>query len=316
MKAPAFLRSRAARTGVALAATLPLLAACGSAEQTEAEGETITFAAIPAESSDTLESTYENIVELLEQETGHPVEFQHAADYAAVVEGQRAGQIDISAFGPFTYVIAKDSGVPIEAVAAPSDAADQPPTYTSLAYVPADSDIQSIEDLEGKNVCFVDVASTSGYLVPTKGLQDAGLDIDADLTAVIAGGHDASLLGASAGDCDAAFSHDTMLGTLTETGQIEEGELRPIWESDPIVEYPIALNTETLDEELQETIRTAIQEKANKPALVEAGICDSEEDCALPEETGWGYLAVEDSDFDFIRNICETTNADACQATA
>lgn len=57
-----------------------------------------------------------------------------------------------------------------------------------------------------------------------------------------------------------------------------------------------------------------IREHANKPALVAAGICESEEDCALPEETGWGYLPVDDSDFEPIRELCEVTQAEACRS--
>ena len=284
------------------------LAACGSA----AAGETITFAAVPAESSATLEQTFGNITELIEQETGVTVEFQNASDYAAVIEGMRAGQVDVGSFGPFSYVIAKDSGVDIDPVAAPTNDPGVTPAYTSLAYVKQGSDISSLEDLTGKTVCFVDQASTSGFLVPMKGLMDVGVDMDADIEQVLAGGHDASLLSLEAGSCDAAFAHDTMLKTLEESGQIEPGALRSVWESDPIPEDPITVNTGSLSPELAEQITTVIREKANKPALVDAGICESEEDCTLPEETEWGYLAVEDSDFDSIRQLCDVTQAEAC----
>ncbi|MFB9072141.1 phosphate/phosphite/phosphonate ABC transporter substrate-binding protein [Citricoccus parietis] len=292
------------------AASIPLLAACGSSES----AETLTFAAIPAESSASLESDYSNITELIEQETGITVEFQNASDYAAVIEGQRAGQIDIASYGPFSYVIAKDSGVNLDPVAAPTSDKDQEPAYTSLAYVAADSDIQDLADLQGKKVCFVDAASTSGYLVPMKGLLDEGIDLETDLEAILAGGHDASLLSLDSGSCDAAFAHDTMLNTLVTSGQIEEGAVRPVWESEPIIEDPIALNLDTIEPELAEQITTVLQEKGNKPALVEAGICASEEECELPEEIEYGYLPVDDSDFEPIREICAATDADACHS--
>lgn len=300
---------RAGITAATVALAAGTLAACG----TDSSGETITFAAVPAESSSTLESTFENVTALIEQETGAKVEFQNASDYAAVIEGMRAGQVDIASFGPFSYVIARDSGVDMEPVVAPTNDVDEAPAYTSLAYVRQDSDIQGIDDLRGRTVCFVDQASTSGYLVPMKGLMDSGLDLDADLTPVLAGGHDASLLSLDAESCDAAFAHNTMLTTLENSGQVEQGAFRSIWESDPITEDPIAVNRSTLDPELADKITTVLREKANKPALVEAGICSSEEDCVLPEETGYGYVPVSDADFDPIREICEQTDADACK---
>lgn len=290
---------------------LPAVAACGSGDA--ATNDTLTFAATPAESSQSLQSDFANIIELLEQEAGVSIEFQNASDYAAVIEGQRAGQIDMASYGPFSYVIAKDSGVDIEAVVAPTNDKDAAPAYTSLAYVRADSDIDSLDDIDGQEVCFVDAASTSGYLVPMKGLMDAGKSMDDDMQQVLAGGHDASLLSLESGNCDVAFAHDAMLDTLVASGQLEDGALRSIWESDPIPEDPIALSN-SIDPEVIERITTVLREKANKPALVEAGICDSEDDCVLPELIEYGYLPVTDEDFDSIRELCEETKADACNS--
>src|SRR5699024_11574877 len=86
---------------------------------------------------------------------------------------------------------------------------------------------------------------------------------------------DASLLSLESGNCDVAFAHDAMLDTLVASGQLEDGALRSIWESDPIPEDPIAVSN-SIDPEVIERITTVLREKANKPALVEAGICDSE----------------------------------------
>lgn len=301
------LRSLVALTAVTTGAGL--LTACGSADS----AETITFAAVPSESSASLATSFEKITHLLEQEIGATVEFQNASDYAAVIEGMRAGQIDVASFGPFSYVIGKDSGINMEPSVSPTNDPDQPPAYTSLAYVREDSDIETADDLRGRTVCFVDAASTSGFLVPMKGLMDAGIDMDNDITQVLAGGHDASLLSLDSGNCDAAFAHDTMLTTLENSGQIEPGAVRPIWESDPITEDPITINYDSLGQEKGDQIDQILREKANKPALVEAGICDSGEDCVLPEEIEYGFVPVDDSDFDAIREICAVTDAEACR---
>lgn len=310
MAMSSIFRSRTGRAAITAVVALPLLAACSGSAQAE---DTITFAAVPSESSDTLETSFENVTALLEQETGKDIEFQNASDYAAVIEGMRAGQIDVASFGPFAYVISKDSGIDMEPVVAPTHEQDEAPAYTSLAYVREGSDIEDLEDIQGRDVCFVDAASTSGYLVPMKGILDADMDMDSDMTPVMAGGHDASLLSLASENCDVGFAHDTMLQTLESSGQIEPGSLVPMWESEPITEDPIAVNNESLSPELAEQITTILQEQANIPALVEAGICSSEEECSLPEEIEFGYVPVEDTDFDAIREICEATDADACQ---
>lgn len=313
-------KSTIVRSVAAAAALLAVSAvsACGeSAESTAAtsgESDVLTFAAVPAEASASLSSDFAHIIALIEQETGKTVEFQNATDYAAVIEGQRAGKIDIASYGPFSYVIARDSGVALDPLAAPTSDPDVSPAYTSLAYVRADSDITDLADAEARTLCFVDLASTSGYLVPTKGLLDVGLDPAADITPVMAGGHDASLLALDSGQCDIAFAHDTMLNTLEGRGEIQPGALKAVWESDEIPEDPIAVNTETVDADTVAKIDEALRTKANKPALVEAGICESESDCELPEEIEWGYLPVDDSDYDPIRDICDVTKAEACQS--
>lgn len=312
MATPPFLRSRTARSLTAGLLALPLLAACGGSSGS-GDDDTITFAAVPAESSSTLESSFENITKLIEEETGKTVEFQNASDYAAVIEGMRAGQIDAASFGPFAYVIAKDSGINIDPAAAPTNDADKDPAYTSLAYVKKGSNIKSMSDLKGKKTCFVDAASTSGYLVPMKGLQDEGIDLDKDLEPVMSGGHDASLLTLSSGDCDVAFAHDAMLTTLEKSGQVDKGSLESIWESEPITEDPIAVNKDALDADTAAQLTDVLREKANVPAMVDAGICSDEDDCVLPEEITYGYKEVTDADFDSIRDICEATEADACK---
>ncbi|AZA09981.1 phosphate/phosphite/phosphonate ABC transporter substrate-binding protein [Corynebacterium pseudopelargi] len=305
---------RATTATVASIAALGLFAGLSACSSDGSDSEkSVTFAAVPAESSQTLESTYSNLAKLIEQEAGVKVKFQNAADYAAVIEGQRAGQIDIASYGPFSYVIAKDSGVDIEPVAAPTNNKDEAPAYRSVAYVKKGSEIKDLKDVKGKKVCFVDAASTSGYLVPSEGLLSEGIDPKDDVEPVMAGGHDASLLGLDSGQCDVAFAHDSMLKTLEKSGQIKPDSVQDIWTSNPIPEDPIVLNTSTLDPEVADKIRDAIQTKANKPELVKAGICSSEQDCVLPEEIEYGYLPVTDADYNSIRKICEVTKADACK---
>ncbi|MEL4357094.1 MULTISPECIES: phosphate/phosphite/phosphonate ABC transporter substrate-binding protein [unclassified Luteococcus] len=303
------------RALLAVMALLLPLSACGqsAADKSSDSGkDTLVFAAVPAETSTSLKSTFEPLVKLLEKETGNKVEFQDATDYAAVIEGQRAGKIDIASYGPFSYKIAKDGGVPITPAVAPVNTKGDKPNYTSLAYVKKGSAIRSLDDVRGKKVCFVEAASTSGYLVPLEALLSKKIDPKTGIKPIYAGAHDASLLSVNSGQCDVGFAHDAMLTTLTGKKQIADGALTPIWESEPIPEDPIAINTKTVDAETVTKITTALQTKANKPALVEAGICASEKECVLPEEIGYGYVAVTDADYDPIRKICEVTKAEAC----
>lgn len=307
---------------VAAAVLMLGLAACGeSADEPTTEaaegsgspgGESLVVAAVPAEESSNLESQFDILGELIGDEIGSSVEFQSATDYAAVIEGLRAGQIDIAFLGPFSYVIAKDQGVPIEPLAAVAESADVDPGYYSIGWVASDSDITDISGFKGQRVCFVDAASTSGFLYPSGGLIEADIDPEDDVKPVMSGGHDASMLSIDSGQCDAGFAYEAMEGQLTESGQLEEGAVKEVWRSPLISGSPMVVNTDTVDADMVEQLKAVFSEKANKPYLIEAGICSDESSCPMPEDSEYGLKSVEDADYEGVRQMCEVTQAEAC----
>jgi len=310
-----FMRRSFAAAAVGAAAVLAL-SACGSSAADSAgsgDPETLVLASIPSEDSESLQQQYKLVGDVIEKETGIPVEFQNATDYAAVIEGQRAGKVQIAGYGPFSYVTAKDAGVATTPIAVPVDAADAEPGYKSYAITKAGSNIKSLADCRGKTVCFVDPSSTSGYLYPSAGLLEAGIDPQKDVTPVFAGGHDASVLAVVSGQCDAGFAYDTIVDkVLVEKGQIKPGDVDVLWKSETIAASPIAISTD-LSPELQGKLTDIFRTKLNRPALVAAGYCTDESGCALPEGVEYGYVAVDDAFYDGVRKVCDITKAAACQ---
>lgn len=61
------------------------------------------------------------------------------------------------------------------------------PHYGSSFFVKADSRFNKLEDLEGQRIALKDVGSTSGHIIPSQMLVQAGLDLDRDLNIVMAG---------------------------------------------------------------------------------------------------------------------------------
>ncbi|WP_188711455.1 phosphate/phosphite/phosphonate ABC transporter substrate-binding protein [Microbacterium faecale] len=318
------ISTRTKRTSLVALAGVGLLALAGCAgtaadETADSAGgndwpDTLTFAQIPSESATSIAESNAPIIDALEQELGLTIEMQEATSYAAVIEALRAGQVDIGSMGPFSYVVAADSGAGVVPVGALADSPDEAASYRSYGIVPAGSDITSLADFAGKNVCFVDQTSTSGFLFPSAGLLEEGIDPTSDVEAVFAGGHDASALSVADGTCDAGFAFDTMVThELIGSGQLEEGALEVVWESEDIPNSPTVVSDQ-LPQDLQDEITRVFQEQINKPALVEMGICDSEEDCELPEESAYGFIAVEDSLYDGIRAVCDITESESCVA--
>ncbi|MFD6896972.1 phosphate/phosphite/phosphonate ABC transporter substrate-binding protein [Rhodococcus sp. NPDC060086] len=323
MRSHSYRRATAAvglATGLALALT-----ACGGSgsdpDALNAQGfpEILTLGAIPAENSSDLKSSYEPLLAMLEDETGSTVEFVQASDYAGVVEGMIADNVDLAFFGPFAYVVAQINGADTSPLGAVVQDPGAEPGYQSYGLTRSDNaEIDSIEDFAGKDVCFVDPGSTSGFLYPAAGLIDAGVidsaneqNLTAGLAPVYAGGHDASALAIAAGDCDAGFAFDTMVDkTMIESGDLREGELKTVWESEMIA-GSLFVGDNSLGADVIERLGTILVEKANADYLREQGYCDGE--CRITDERAWGVVPASDPDYEGVRKVCDVTESDKCK---
>ena len=298
------------------AAALLVVSACGQSGAADSAGvgsrnpDTLVFAAVPSEESDSLKAGFDPIIAMIEEETGKTIEFQNATDYAAVIEGMRAGKVDIAQFGPFSYVLARNQGVQVTPVAAQVDGPGEEPGYQSYGIVPAGSPITDLAGYRGKKVCFVDPSSTSGYLYPTAGLLEAGIDPTKDIEPIFAGGHDASVLAVKSRQCDAGFAYDSIVDSqLIEKGSLQPGEITTLWKSETIPGSPMAI-ADDLDPELKNTLTRLIAEQANVDYLKVNGFCAA--DCKLGDEDSWGYKAVDDALYNGVRKVCEVTKNESC----
>jgi phosphonate transport system substrate-binding protein len=164
--------------------------------------------------SETSETSFRPLVQFIEKKTGKTVDLIEipAGNYAPLIEAAIADRIDVGTFSGFTYYAAKQGGADISPVAIYT-ARPGEYGYYSMAFVKADSPIQTLEDFRGKNICYVNQNSTSGYLFPSGMLLDAGIDPQEDVTPVYAGGHDQSVLKVTQGtECDAGFAEEAWVG--------------------------------------------------------------------------------------------------------
>ncbi|MFO0760975.1 MAG: PhnD/SsuA/transferrin family substrate-binding protein [Byssovorax sp.] len=80
-------------------------------------------------------------------------------------------------------------------------------------------------DLRGKRICYVDRASTTGFLLPRIWMRKAGLVPDRDVEAVISGDHLGAMRDLGAGKCDAAAVYSGAYVSARQEG-IAVGRLR------------------------------------------------------------------------------------------
>jgi phosphonate transport system substrate-binding protein len=291
--------------GLAVTAALTIalgLAACSATAEAESSADveagsfakdenTLVMGMVPDQQS--VENNFQPLVDYIAAVTGKEVEVIESTNYAALVEASIAGRIDIGSLTPIGVQVTKEG---------------EEPGYESLAVVPKGSDIASIEDMAGHNICFVDPGSTSGYLYPSAELLAAGLDPEKDITPVFAGGHDASAQKTAQGvECDAGFAEDAVVeGTGVEQGLFAEGDLEVI-NRVTVPGAPVVMST-NLPQAVQDELLESLQNITI--ADIEA---EGIEVTDAFREYFYELVPVEDSYYDSVRKVCEETGAAQCQ---
>ena len=306
------LRALPALAGVALLA-LGLAACSGSAEATGTPGadessaasgfavdeNTLVFGVVP-DSVDT-ETNYQPLMDYIADLTGKTVEYHESTDYAALIEAAVAGKVDVASFSGFTYVTATNNGAKLTPISSIVTDEGQEPGYYSQAIIPVDSDIKSLEDFQGKKVCFVDPSSTSGYLFPSYNLIEAGIDPKTDITPVFAGKHDVSVTKVGEGvECEVGFAEDS---------EVEKSDKVKVVAETMVPGAPLVYSS-TLPEEVSKQLVDGLSE-VTIDDIIAAGIDSADSDSF--RSVFYATKPVDDAYYDLIRDICKETEAEQCQ---
>ncbi|MGB4780213.1 phosphate/phosphite/phosphonate ABC transporter substrate-binding protein [Microbacterium sp.] len=305
-------RPLALATGIAL---LLSLAACSSTPPSGTAGtaadagtfasgdeNTLVFAVLPDREG--ADQDNQPIADWISGETGKEVRFFEATDYAAVVQGLAAGQIDIAQISGFTYYQAQNAGAQIEPIGALISQEGGEPGYHSVAIKNPASDASTLSDFADQRVCFVSPASTSGFAVPTGSLLEAGVTVD-ETNRVFGEKHDLTVAQVAEGfECQVGFAQDADADPMIATGAVEE-VTRVRVPGEPIVMQS------ALPQDLKDEL-TALLADSTPQDLVDAGFELNE----YLAENWFGYGKVDDSYYDLIRTLCDEVadQVTACRA--
>ena len=223
-----------------LAAALISLAAPAFAQDWKAKYPELVYATVPAENASGVTERFGPFMEYLSRELGVKVTLRIAADYAAVIEGQRAGTIHIGDYGPSSYVRAHTvSNGGVEAFAT-MRAADGSTGYFSVAYAKKEAAGTKLEDFKGKNLCMVDPNSASGNNVPLFSMSKMNIDPAKFFAKVTnAGSHENAVMAVQQGTCDLAFNwwnsdDDSNLSRMANKGMVKKDDFKIVFRSEKI----------------------------------------------------------------------------------
>jgi len=230
----------------------------------------LVFGVIPAENASGVVDRYTPFVNYLSKELGTKVTLRIANDYAAVIEGQRAGNIHIANYGPSAYVrawtVTKGGVEPFVTTINQDNSIG----YYSVLYTKANAPYAKVQDLKGKNLCLVDPNSTSGNNVPRFAMSKMGIDNPDQYFArvVYAGSHENAIIAVQSGQCGAAFNwwnseEESNFQRMVNKGMVKKEDFKIIFRSDLIAGSPFAYLA-SLPKELKEAIAKAFLEAPQK----------------------------------------------------
>lgn len=293
------------------------LVACGTSEEEETPGadepadetteeagegevadpDEIVMGFVPSQESDRIADTVEPLAERLSEELGIPVRGEVMTNYTATVEAMGNNQIDIGFLPPFGYVLATERYDHIDAVMKAVRNGDS--TYVAQYVVRADSDIETLADLEGSIWALADMTSTSGFLFPAAQIMDEfGIEnVENWFGNIIqAGSHDNAIITVLEGDADVATTFDDARDRVANDYPEVFEETRILTYTDEIPNDTISVNTNTLSPELIQRIIDVFMSFADDPEMMEI----------MDQVYNWtGVDLADDSDYDVVRSVYE-----------
>ena len=223
---------------------------------------------------------WEVFQETLSEVTGLPVKVFEASDYNGIIQAIASDQIDLASFGPGSYAnVYAQVGDDVTPILATRESTGVMGYYSGIV-VRADTPYQSIEDLEGQPLAFVDFNSTSGYIYPRWKMRQAGIEPDTFFSeSAMAGGHLQSVMAMQNGQFDAAvvsLSRGTpeygfrggSIFRMARLGLVDINDFRIIWAAGPIPRSPMAVRTDR-PQEFKDLLRGAIASLAfDQPEVI------------------------------------------------
>lgn len=248
------------------------LAGCGGTDSTAA-GETgpgdedgvFTIAYAPNESNTEAADARNGLADDLSAVLGCEVEEIQASDYNAIIEALRTGSADMAYMGSQALALGVER-TDLEPIVMKAEAGDPEKAiyHSVLITSSANEDINSIEDIKGKTMAFVDPDSTSGNLVPTAEIIQAFPDEDLNSDKLhtngdffeavsFSGSHQAGLQAVIKGDVDVVPISDQILASEIANGNAAESDIKIIHESAAIPAEAVVV-AEHVDQETRDKL--------------------------------------------------------------
>ncbi len=129
----------------------------------------------PFVDSKVLDESSQDLKKFLEKDTGYKFEMSIPQSYIAVVEAFGSKRVDCAVINTFGYLLAHNKyGAEARLIVVRYGQSTYQGEFITLE---SNKKIHNLKDLAGQKFAFVDPASMSGFIVPTKMLKEAGIKL-------------------------------------------------------------------------------------------------------------------------------------------
>lgn len=261
---------------VLLLVGIMVMAACGSSSTSSASTNPNKFSLkqlrlglIPLDNATTEIGETQLFAAELQQALGVPVILSVGTTYTASIEAEASGKVDAVLYGPLSFLLA-NSKYNIQFLCRQLNS-DGTPTYNSLIVTTPQTGITSLAQLKGHSFSFTDPASTSGYLIPTYTLTEAGIDPTKDITPVFSGNHTASITAIVNHKVDAGAVASDTFAQEEAKGLFSASDVVILNKSFDIYEGPIGVPS-SMSTNDQRLLKAAFESIKDQNALTQAGL--------------------------------------------
>ncbi|MEV0868005.1 putative selenate ABC transporter substrate-binding protein [Brachybacterium paraconglomeratum] len=228
------------RAVVSALAVLPLGLVAGCSGDAGSGGGTLRISAIPDQDPDVLTEREESLAAHLADVLGLDVEYVPVPDYAASVALFAAGDLDLVFYGGLTGVQARLQAEDAIVIAQ----RDIDEVFTSIFIANAEAGIAPVDDVEGLTAfagtrfTFGSETSTSGRLMPSYFLSQAGVsEEDFEGEAGFSGSHDITLELVTSGSYQGGALNSQVWNSAVEDGTVDEEKVVKVLESPTYHDY-------------------------------------------------------------------------------
>lgn len=270
----------------------------------------IQFMLTPSVDAQRISANGDLLASFLERETGLHVRTSVPTNFIAVVEAFGAGKADLAIMNSFSYLLAH-SRYGASAVLRVLRR-DGERSYRGQIIARSDAGINSLEDLRGRKMAFVDPSSTSGYIYPKALLDRRGIRIGEE---VFGNKHDIVVTMIYQGQVDAGATYysppDKTTGELLDARARVKAQFPDVFERIRILEVTDDIPNDPVV--VRNNLPSDLRDKIVK-ALLRFAATDDGRKALMEIASVEGLETTTDADYSEMERIVTTSSIDVEKA--